>query len=261
MSMSATLEHALDTCRILHACATIDDPLRNRSQDSPLDKEVRELQICPKSIRREIQELFMQKRLLIPEVVIQELTDHLLDSNSKLNNKNREKLRNILGMIKGRVVKLAVDINDYKMQEQLFCSIEEEAQKRIKNIEMKTNSDLEGWENQAPLACRNPILREVYKDPICKTWQKIMKFKDDVVKTALGLKTKTPFLLNDLQIILTAKKRKALISTHDGDIKVLLAAYNTIAKSQNISQSNKQTSQSTLPKQQNPTNSPQIFPP
>jgi len=227
-------EKTLDTCRILHACATIDDPTSHRGHDSLLDKEVRDMGINPKDIRREIQDLFTSKRLLVPEIVEEELKDHLLLSNPKLNEKNRNRLRNILGLLKGRIVKIAATIADYKIQERVFTAIEKDAQQRVKKIEIKTNSNLEGWEDKAKEACRSPLLKEVYKDPVCKTWQKIKDFKEDVVRSAQGSKSKAPFLLNDFQIILTAKKRKALISTHDGDIKVLLAAYNQVTKEQQL---------------------------
>jgi uncharacterized protein YjiS (DUF1127 family) len=225
-------ERALDTCRILHACATIDEPNRHRGQDSLLDKEVRDLGINPKDVRREIQDLFTSNCLLVPQIIIQELEDHLLESNPLLNEKNRVRLRQILGMIKGKVVTLATNINDFKLQEQIFSAIEKDANKRIKEIEIKTNTNLEGWEEKRKEASRSPMLKAVYKDPVCKTWQKICKFKDDVIKTAQGLKDRAPFLLNDFQIILTIKQRKALISTVDGDIKVLLAAYNQVTKEQ-----------------------------
>jgi hypothetical protein len=227
-------ETTLDTCRILHACATIDDPKSNRGQDSPLDREVRELGINPKDIRKEIQDLFTSKRLLIPKTIEQELQDHLLESNPKLNEKNRGRLKHLLSMFKGRIVEVATTTADYEMQKKIFAAIEKDAEKRVRKIEIKTNSNLEGWEEKPQEACRSPLLREIYKDPVCKTWQKIKNFKDDVINTARGLKPKNPFFLNDLQIILIAKKRKALISTHDGDIKVLLAAYNQILQEEKL---------------------------
>lgn len=227
-------EQTLDTCRLLHACATIDEPNSNRGQDSQLDREVRELGINPKDIRREIQNLFVSKKLLIPEAIEQELKDHLLESNPKLNEKNRNKLRQLLAMFKGRVVKVAVSVADYELQKRIFWAIEKTAEDRVRKIEIRTNSNLKGWEEKPQDACRSTLLREVYKDPICKTWQKIKEFKEDVIKTANGLKNKAPFLLNDLQIIIAAKRRKALISTHDGDIKVLLAAYNQVLQEEKL---------------------------
>jgi hypothetical protein len=232
--MSSTNEHKdkevlIDTCSLVHSCSTIGDAERPQDGYSQIDNEVRELNLSPKQIRQEIEDLIVNNKLLIAGVMVQELKDFLLESTGKLNQKNKNRLSHLIQRIKGKVVEISIGVNEYNLQKEIFNLIESEAESRVKAIEKKTNSKLDGWEKTKGHKS-NPILKEVYKDPICKTWQKICQFKDCVIKTAQGIKNHKPFLLNDFAIILTAKKRKALIKTNDGDIKVLLAAYNQILK-------------------------------
>lgn len=227
----------MDTCYILQACSTIGDKERPPDGYSQIDEEVRQKSICPKEMRQEIEDLMLKDKLLIAEIVIQELKGFLSQSCNKLNQKNKNRLSNLLQKFKGKVVETSIGINEYKLQKEIFSLIESIAHERIKKIEKNSNSSLEGWENTKGHKF-NPILKEVYQDPICKTWQKICHFKTQVVKTALGIKNYKPFLLNDFLIILMAKKRKALIKTNDGDLKVILTAYNEILKGKEITKNN-----------------------
>lgn len=226
-------EVVLDTCYLLQSCSTIGDKERPQDGYSQIDNQVRELNLSPRELRQEIEDLIVNDKILIAEIVLQELKDFLLQSCQKLNQKNKSRLSHLIQRIKGKVVEISVGVSEYNLQKEVFKLIESEAKERVKKVEKKTNSSLEGWENTKGHKS-NPILKEVYNDPICKTWQKIFQFKDAVIETAQGIKNHKPFLLNDFLIVLTAKKRKALIKTNDGDIKVLLAAYNQILKAKDI---------------------------
>jgi predicted nucleic acid-binding protein len=230
-------EIVMDTCYLVQSCSTIGD--REKPQDgySQIDNEVRAKNLSPKDLRQEIEDLILNDKLLIAEIVVQELKDFLLESCRKLNQKNRNRLSHLLQRVKGKIVEISIGTNEYNLQKEIFNLIETTAQERIKKIEKKTNSDLTGWEKTKGPGS-NIILKEVYADPICKTWQKICQFKDAVVKTAEGIKNHKPFLLNDFLIILTAKKRKALIKTNDGDIKVILTAYNQVLNEREINNHN-----------------------
>jgi predicted nucleic acid-binding protein len=230
-------EIVMDTCYLVQSCSTIGDKERPPDGYSQIDNEVREKNLSPKDLRQEIENLILSDKLLIAEIVVQELKDFLLESCKKLNQKNRNRLSHLLQRIKGKIVDISIGTNEYNLQKEIFNLIETTAQERIKKIEKKTNSNLSGWEKtKGPKS--NIILKEVYADPICKTWQKICQFKDAVVKTAEGIKNHKPFLLNDFLIILTAKKRKALIKTNDGDIRVILTAYNQVLNQKEMSNAN-----------------------
>lgn len=226
-------EVVMDTCYLVQSCSTIGDKERPQDGYSQIDNEVRERNISPRNLRQEIEDLILNDKLLIAEIVIQELKDFLLESCQKLNQKNKNRLSHLIQRVKGKIVEISIGKNEYNLQKEVFNLIESVAHEKVKQIEKKTNSNLNGWENTKGHKS-NAILKEVYNDPICKTWQKICQFKDAVVKTAEGITNHKPFLLNDFLIILTAKKRNALIKTNDGDIRVILTAYNQILKEKEI---------------------------
>lgn len=230
-------EIVMDTCYLVQSCSTIGDKEKPQDGYSQIDNEVRAKNLSPKDLRQEIEDLILNDKLLIAEIVVQELKDFLLESCRKLNQKNRNRLSHLLQRIKGKIVEISIGTNEYNLQKEIFNLIETTAQERIKKIEKKTNSSLTGWEKTKGPGS-NIILKEVYADPICKTWQKICQFKNAVIKTAEGIKNHKPFLLNDFLIILTAKKRKALIKTNDGDIKVILTAYNQVLNEREIKNHN-----------------------
>lgn len=234
-------EVVMDTCYILQSCSTIGDKQRPIDGYSQIDEEVRKNNISPKEMRQEIEDLMIRNKLLISEIVFQELRGFLNQSCNKLNQKNKNRLSNLLQKFKGKIVEISIGVNEYKLQKEIFSLIEAVAIEKVEKIEKKTNSNLKGWENTNGHKF-NPILKEVYKDPVCKTWQKICHFKNQVKNTALkaavDIKNHKPFLLNDFLIILMAKKRKALIKTNDGDLKVILTAYNEIIKEKEMNKTN-----------------------
>jgi len=233
-------EVVVDTCWLVHACSTIGDKDRPPEGYSQIDNQVRELNISPKELRQEIENLLLNNKLVIAEAVLQELKDFLLDSCDKLNKKNKNRLSHLVQQIKGKVVEIAIGINECKLQKEVFTAIETEANARVHSIEVKTKTNLTNWEELVTSKSKNSIsplikqeIKEIYRDPVCKTWAKISEFKNAVfnnINKLQNTKNHKPFLLNDFSILLTAKKRKALIKTNDGDIKVLLAAYNQITK-------------------------------
>jgi len=255
-------EIVIDTCRYIHACSTIGDKEKPKEGYSEVDEEVRSLCLSPKTLRQSISNLLLNNKLVVPKIVLQELNDFLLDSCTKLKGENKRRLKNLIQNIKGKVVEISIGANEYNLQKEVFYAIESEAQNRIKKIEKSRNIDLEGWEKTNGHK-HNAILKEVYEDPVCKTWKKIWEFKEAVTATAKGLRQK-PFLLNDFLIVLTAKKRNALVQTFDKDIKVLLAAYNQtmeLQKGKSSGIENKKEQYSKTPQQPERLQQPQRLQP